>query len=498
MNIWRRKAPIVRGTGLGALLFASAWLGGCSAKPSVRVADEAWTAVREHYFDGSFNGFDWDAVRRRVVAQASKARSQTDLYWTVINPMLQLLETSHLAAQPPGRASAPGPRMEVMEPSWGRCLGVTITYGRRPILSRVLTVQPDTTLARLGLRVGWRYLGVDELNSETVARFIALDGSEADFALRSFSGADAAALREGWQQLVVLRERDKRPTDELNFEKLGIRLTEGSFATAPMVADVAVGSQALRMGLVPGQTIVSISDKLLDNGRRFLSGRAAYEDGRSVDFATAYKCTPTDNLNHRSAELRKRTLIVRFEEYDAGLADWLANEISTQKPASLILDLRNNRGGSVEEMRKVLGLLVEPGTVIGFVRSRGSNEPLRVIQQGTRFDGPITVLIGLATASAAEVTALALRVHRAAPILGNRSAGEAVISNSFRLSDGGTLQIATADFLGADRQRIEGVGVAPDVTVLSSSAQLAAGYDSVLESALSLRKNMNSSQNRER
>ena len=97
--------------------------------------------------------------------------------------------------------------------------------------------------------------------------------------------------------------------------------------------------------------------------------------------------------------------------------------------------------------------------------------------------GPLVVLIGPASASAAEVTAAALRNHRRALLVGGESAGAVLLSQAYPLPDGGKVTVAIADVLTPDGRRLEGVGVSPDLPVAQTLAAVRADRDLPLEAA---------------
>jgi carboxyl-terminal processing protease len=100
------------------------------------------------------------------------------------------------------------------------------------------------------------------------------------------------------------------------------------------------------------------------------------------------------------------------------------------------------------------------------------------------FTGPLAVLIGPTSASAAEITAAALQDQHRARVIGRPSAGSTLTALDFPLPDGGKAQIAIGDLVRPRGQRIEGIGVVPDVGVMPSIEDVRAGRDPALDRAL--------------
>jgi carboxyl-terminal processing protease len=94
------------------------------------------------------------------------------------------------------------------------------------------------------------------------------------------------------------------------------------------------------------------------------------------------------------------------------------------------------------------------------------------------------VLVDTATGSAAEIFAAVLQDHGRATIVGRRTAGAVLASWFYRLPDGGELQLSREDYIAPKGRRIEAAGVQPDIVVPRLLADVRAGRDRDLESAL--------------
>jgi carboxyl-terminal processing protease len=152
-------------------------------------------------------------------------------------------------------------------------------------------------------------------------------------------------------------------------------------------------------------------------------------------------------------------------------------------PRGLILDLRSNGGGLVRVETTIAGYFLPRGADLG--RSVEQRKTIRrsTPPSPTRYEGPMVVLIGPRTASAAEVTAAVLRFHRRASLVGGETAGAALTARSYKLPDGGLIDVAIADYFTPDGRRLEGVGVKPDLPVVQTLDAIRAGRDLPLEAA---------------
>lgn len=135
--------------------------------------------------------------------------------------------------------------------------------------------------------------------------------------------------------------------------------------------------------------------------------------------------------------------ITSYDEIRTGLAD-----LQKQGMTSLILDLRNNPGGLVDQAKKITNMFLYRGQPIVTLRGRPQTFPTREeIASNTNPETfPIVVLINSRSASASEIVAGALQDHDRAVIVGENSFGKGLVQSVFPLSDGSGLWLVTGHF----------------------------------------------------
>ena len=146
-------------------------------------------------------------------------------------------------------------------------------------------------------------------------------------------------------------------------------------------------------------------------------------------------------------------------EYDQLLRE------SQGKMQGLVLDLRNNPGGFLDEAVNVAGLFLERGSVIVQTRGRGTGLRPRASDDGGQIkDIPMIVLINAGSASASEIVASALMDHNRALILGERSFGKATVQE-MQTRGNIIVKLTTARYYAPAGYTIQVYGVHPDIQV---------------------------------
>lgn len=130
----------------------------------------------------------------------------------------------------------------------------------------------------------------------------------------------------------------------------------------------------------------------------------------------------------------------------------------------VVLDLRDNPGGLLDEAVAVASAFLDGGPVVSYERRGRDPETLDAFTGGDTTT-PLVVLVNPSTASAAEVVAAALQDRNRAVVVGTRTYGKGSVQEPSRLSDGSALELTVGRYLTPSGRSLEGVGVEPDVVV---------------------------------
>lgn len=159
---------------------------------------------------------------------------------------------------------------------------------------------------------------------------------------------------------------------------------------------------------------------------------------------------------------------VRVAAFSQGVTQALKKALSDAKgqgASGVILDLRNDPGGLLDEAIGVASQFLTQGNVLLEKDAQGKVTAVPVKPDGQATDVPVVVLINAGTASAAEIVAGALQDAGRATVLGETSFGTGTVLNEFHLSDGSALLLATQEWLTPNGRVIWHQGIVPDVVV---------------------------------
>ena len=163
------------------------------------------------------------------------------------------------------------------------------------------------------------------------------------------------------------------------------------------------------------------------------------------------------------------------EQTDSGLRKAFAQlkQQSGDKLKGIILDLRNNPGGLLDQAVAVSDDFIPAGEIVS-TRARHPDDSQRWNAKGDDLsDLPMVVLINGGSASASEIVAGALQDHRRAILLGTRSFGKGSVQTVIPLPGNGAMRLTTARYYTPSGRSIQGLGITPDVIVHESPVEQA-------------------------
>ena len=264
-----------------------------------------------------------------------------------------------------------------------------------------------------------------------------------------------------------------------SFEGIGAYLTERDGMV--IIAAPIDGAPAELAGIRPGDRILSVdgidtrSDSVtqLQSKVRGPSGTSVtlevlHDDGTietirivraTIDIpAVSWKMLPGDVAH------------LHFNQFSLQADDDMRQaltEITQANAKALILDLRNNPGGYVDQLMRVAAQFVPKETVILIEEDRaGQRTPYATDRAGLAQNIPMVVLVNGNTASAGEILAGALQHAGRAKIIGEHTFGTATVLRPFDLDEGASIRLGTTQWLTPDGEVVRGKGITPDTTII--------------------------------
>ena len=270
-------------------------------------------------------------------------------------------------------------------------------------------------------------------------------------------------------------------TEETSGEYVGIGVYITNYKTnnSILVVGVMKGSPALDAGMQAGDIIEKIDGTLytgeqLNAATRVLKGQEGtnvkvtiVRDGKEEELNIVRKKITVDHV--ASQMLEDNIGYIQVDSFDSGVADRAEeqlNELKEKGAKGIILDLRSNGGGIVDEATGIADLFLNKGETVLITKGKSENEDETKAKKDPIIkDIPLVVLVNQGSASASEILAGALKYKYGATIVGMNTYGKGVIQTLYSLSNGGGLKITTEEYYTPNHNKINKVGIKPDVEI---------------------------------
>lgn len=160
--------------------------------------------------------------------------------------------------------------------------------------------------------------------------------------------------------------------------------------------------------------------------------------------------------------------LIRLSQFSEKASESIISALQDAKAAgakALIIDVRNNPGGLLEQAIKVTSQFLSDGNVLLEADADDNRTPFAVEKGGIATDLPMVVLINPGSASAAEIFAGAIQDHQRGQLVGQTTFGTGTVLQPFALSDGSALLLGTRQWLTPNGRLIRKQGIKPDIEV---------------------------------
>ena len=278
----------------------------------------------------------------------------------------------------------------------------------------------------------------------------------------------------------ISKDEMKKFTENINgsFMGIGIYMIADESSGKIIVHHPISDSPAYKAGIKAGDVIVSVDGveygyDELNTIADHIKGEAGTKvklvierDGKNIDFEIERAKIETNPIT--SKILEKDIGYLNLPSFDKDVSKKLKEKIDdliAKGAKSLILDLRNNGGGMVDECEEITDLFLDKDKTIMTTKDKKGNVQKSVTKNKKTYDLPLVILVNENTASASEILTGALKDNNRTKVIGTKTYGKGVIQSVFNLSDGSGLKITTAEYFTPNGIEINKKGITPDIEV---------------------------------
>ena len=266
------------------------------------------------------------------------------------------------------------------------------------------------------------------------------------------------------------------------FEGLGLEITvkEGILTVVAPIED----TPAFKAGILAGDQIVKIDGEptknltLMDSVKKMRGPKGTQvtitimREGLSKprDFTLTRDVIPVRSVRHEVLDKQYGYIrISQFQEKTDSEFEKALKALEEETKGGmkgLVLDLRNNPGGLLDQAVKVADRFIDSGVIVSIDgRKEEQKQKFQAHGQGTLPRFPLVVLVNGGSASGSEIVAGAIQDHHRGIILGTQTFGKASVQTIFPLKDGAGLRLTTARYYTPSGRSIQAKGIVPDITV---------------------------------
>ena len=263
-----------------------------------------------------------------------------------------------------------------------------------------------------------------------------------------------------------------------NFVGIGIYMVKDTETNRIMILTPIKNSPAERAGIRPGDYIIAVDgEEYTGDDLTVISTKIKGEEGTTVKLQILrgeetldFEITRENIVvNPVDGELLENNIgYIEFSSFDEGTAEQFKTkfeELQAQGITSLIIDLRNNGGGIVDEALQIAGYIADKDSVLLYEVDKDNNETVETNESDPIINMPVIILTNENTASSSEILAGALKDLGKAKTVGTKTYGKGVIQQILTLPDGSGVKITTEKYLTPNRTEINKIGIEPDETV---------------------------------
>ena len=289
-----------------------------------------------------------------------------------------------------------------------------------------------------------------------------------------------ASLDDKYSEYQTVEEQ-KRFQDSVNQRYVGIGVKFENKDGNLVAAKIIDNSPAKSVGIMIGDVLKQVNDSSVDNfndtsevinsirGDVDTTVRIIIQrNNQEMSFVITRKRVENDLVTF---EIQNQVAIITISSFGQGLGSKMTEIMKTINNSNpqikaMIVDVRGNSGGLLDEAVVVMSCFVKPETVVVKEKSRYGSLELKTKDQGQLLPNtPIYLLTDGGTASASEILVGALQDLSGAKSVGQKTYGKGVVQKLFQLQGGDTLKLTVSEWLTPKNRQIDKKGIDPDIKV---------------------------------
>ena len=263
-----------------------------------------------------------------------------------------------------------------------------------------------------------------------------------------------------------------------NFVGIGIYMTKDLENDRVVILSTIKNSPAEKAGLQAGDLIISVdgteykADDMTEASNKIKGEENTtveleiLRNGQKLSFEIKREKVKVNEIETEVLESNIGYMNISSFDEETG-ADFKEKfeQLQQKNITSLIIDLRNNGGGIVDEALEIAECIADKGSILLYEINKENEEEIIKSEEDPIENIPVILLVNENTASSSEILAGALKDLGKAKIVGTKTYGKGVIQTLLSLKDGSGIKITSAEYLTPNKNKINEIGIEPDYVV---------------------------------
>lgn len=262
-----------------------------------------------------------------------------------------------------------------------------------------------------------------------------------------------------------------------NYVGIGIYMTQDKYENIVILLPIE-GSPAKEAGLKTGDIITKVDgEECVGKDLTIVSNKIKGEEGTTVELEilrenetfTKTIQRKTVEVNPMKSEMLENNIgyiqLMGFDENCHKEFEKKVDELISKGAKSLIIDIRDNGGGIVDEATEITELFLPKDKTIMLERTKNDGEKVTKAEKEAKYSIKVVIVANENSASASEIFLGALKDNGIAKVVGTKTYGKGVMQEVVKLSTGGALKVTIEEFKTPNGDTINKKGIEPDITV---------------------------------